>query len=135
MSETKKILLVDDEPDAIAIVEAMLSELGEFVIFTASDGLAGLEKAKAVQPDLIILDVQMPGKSGFYVFSDLRKNESTKDIPVIMLTGIAEQTGIGFSAHDMGDLLGEEPNAYLEKPIEAAALQRTAAKLLGLQAP
>ena len=92
----------------------------------------GLEKAKEAKPDLIILDVQMPGKSGFDLFSELDKDESTKDIPVVMLTGVEEKTGIGFSAKSMGEFFGKEPAAYIEKPVDATELQNTVSKLLGL---
>jgi len=132
MSDVKTILIVDDEPDAIDIVESMLSEIGEFNILTANDGRTGEKKAREAKPDLIILDVQMPGKPGFYVFHDLRKDEATKDIPVVMLTGIAEKTGTRFSASDMGDHLGEEPDAYLEKPVAPEVLQKTVRQLLGV---
>ena len=132
MLEKKKILIVDDEPDAIDIVEAMLSELDQVTTLSANDGNSGLAKAKVSSPDLIILDVQMPGKDGFGVFAELRKEESTKGIPVIMLTGVAERTGIGFSQKDMKDFLGTEPAAYIEKPVDPEILQTTVSKLLGL---
>ncbi len=132
MSNAKTILIVDDEPDAIEIVKAMLSEVGEFEILTANDGASGFDKAKEAHPDLIILDVQMPGRSGFFVFYDIRKEPTTKDIPVIMLTGIAELTGTHFSGEEMGDLMGEEPDAYLEKPVDALELQKAVSEQLGM---
>ena len=132
MSDEKKVLIVDDEPDAIEIVESILSDIGGITTFSASDGNSGLEKAKEIKPDLIILDGQMPGKSGFDMFDDLNRREDTKDIPVIMLTGIREKTGIGFSGEAMGDYYGKEPAAYIEKPVDAEKLQETASKLLGL---
>jgi CheY-like chemotaxis protein len=133
MSEEKKrVLIVDDEPDAIDIVETYLSEIRGIITLSASDGDSGLEKAKETKPDLIILDVQMPGKSGFDVFRELKKDESFKDTPVIMLTGVKEKTGLGFSADDMHEYLGSEPEAYIEKPVDAVTLQKTASRLLGV---
>ncbi|MFC1542148.1 response regulator [Candidatus Latescibacterota bacterium] len=132
MSDEKKVLIVDDEPDAIEIVEAMLSELETVTTLSANDGDSAIAKAKVTGPDLIILDVQMPGKSGFDVFSELKKDVSTTDIPVIMLTGIGEKTGIGFSSKNMEDYLGDSPDAYIEKPVDAVTLQKTVSKLLGL---
>ncbi|MFC1538663.1 response regulator [Candidatus Latescibacterota bacterium] len=132
MSDEKKVLIVDDEPDAIEIVEAMLSEFETVTTLSANDGDSAIAKAKVNGPDLIILDVQMPGKSGFDVFSELKKDVSTTDIPVIMLTGIGEKTGIGFSSKNMEDYLGDSPDAYIEKPVDAVTLQKTVSKMLGL---
>jgi len=132
MSGEKRVLIVEDDPDAIDIVEAMLSEIGGIVTLSASDGNSGLEKAKETKPDLIILDVQMPGKSGFKVFSELKKDESLRDTPVVVLTGIKEKTGLGFSAEDMKEYLGSEPEAYIEKPVDAVTLQNTVSRLLGV---
>jgi len=132
MSDEKRVLIVDDEPDAIDIIETMLSEISGLITLSANDGNSGLEKAKETRPDLIILDVQMPGKSGFKVFSELKKDESLKNTPVVMLTGIKEKTGLGFSAEDMEEYLGSEPEAYIEKPVDAATLQNTVSRLLGV---
>ena len=132
MSNGKSILIVDDEPDAIDIVDAMLSEIGDFNVLTANNGKKGLEKAKEAKPDLIILDVQMPEMDGFQVFGALKRDDSTKNIPVIMLTGVGEKTGIKFSAQDMKNYIGEEPDAYIEKPVEPDELQNTVAKILSI---
>ncbi|MBC8383656.1 MAG: response regulator [Candidatus Cloacimonetes bacterium] len=132
MAENKKILIIDDEPDAIAFSEAMLSELGEFEIETAINGLEGLQKAEAVKPDLIILDVQMPVMNGFQVFKELKKNEATDTIPVIMLAGMAATTGLRYDAKDMGITLGSEPEAYIDKPVEPEEFHKTVSSILGL---
>jgi CheY-like chemotaxis protein len=132
MSNEKRVLIVEDEPDAIVIVEAMLSEIGGIITLSTNDGVSGLERAKETKPDLIILDVHLPGKSGFDVFSELKKDESLKDTPVVMLTGVREKTGLGFSAEDMKEYFGREPEAYIEKPVDAAKLQNTVSRLLGV---
>ena len=90
MALKKSILVVDDEPDAIEYVNAILAEIGDFKIIPSYDGLDGQNKAKTELPDLIILDVMMPEKDGFKVFYDLQKDPETKDIPIIMLTGVAD---------------------------------------------
>jgi len=131
MSENKKILIVDDEEDAIEFVEAALADVGEFTILKATDGESGLAKAKETVPDLIVLDVQMPGKGGFDVFNDLKKDPATETIKVIMLTGVAEKSGIRFSGEAMGAYFGKQPEAYIEKPVDPAQLQKTVAELLG----
>lgn len=120
MAETK-ILVVDDEPDNITFVETILKKEG-FTVLSAGDGLEGVERAVEELPDLIVLDVQMPKMNGFEVFDKLRKEGSTKQIPVVMLTGIREKVGIGFNAEDMKKFYGEEPNGYVEKPISPEEL-------------
>jgi len=132
MAENKKVLIIDDEPDATAFSEAMLSELGDFEIVTASNGLEGLQKAEAIKPDLIILDVQMPVMNGFQVFKELKKKDDTENIPVIMLTGIATTTGLRYDAKDMGITLGSEPDAFIDKPVEPEEFHKTVSQILGL---
>ena len=93
--DPQKVLIVDDEQDCITFLKAILEE-EDLEIMEAHDGSEGLEAAKQQKPDLMILDVQMPKMNGFEVFEQLRKDPDTQDIPVIMLTGIREKTGIGF---------------------------------------
>ena len=81
-------------------------------------------------PDLVILDVQMPEMDGFEVFQEMKKDEELKAIPVVMLTGIREKMGIGFSSDDMKDYMGDRPTAYIEKPIDPAKLIETVSKVL-----
>ena len=115
--KNKKVLVVDDEDDSVSFLEAILKEQGLGVI-SANDGEAGLNKARSESPDLILLDVQMPKINGFDLFKMLRDDEKTKEIPIIMLTGIEDKIGIGFSKEDMKEFYHEEPQDYLEKPIE-----------------
>jgi CheY-like chemotaxis protein len=126
----RKVLVVDDEPDAVEFVRTVLEEAG-YEVLSAADGDAGLAAARAEAPDLIILDVQMPGKDGFTVFAEARSDEQLKGIPVVMLTGVGQKMGIAFSAEDMGDYLGEEPNAYVEKPVDPEVLEATVRDLIG----
>ncbi|MCD6101487.1 MAG: response regulator [Candidatus Cloacimonetes bacterium] len=132
MSDLKKILLVDDEQDSIEFCEAMLSAIGKFNIQSANNGIAGLQQALSFQPDLIVLDIQMPGMNGFQVFKELKKEAITSNIPVIMLTGIATTTGLRYDAKDMGVTLGAEPEAYIDKPVDPETFQKTVSKLLGI---
>jgi two-component system alkaline phosphatase synthesis response regulator PhoP len=133
MSDVRKILVVDDEPDAIEFATAVLEDIGDITVESAGDGVRGFEKAKETRPDLIILDVQLPERSGFLAFMDIRQHESTSHIPVVMLTGISEKIGIKFSGADMEEFMGEGPDAFLEKPIDPAKLQETVRGLLGLE--
>ena len=125
MPNAKNILIVDDNPDAAEFVKAVISVIGNFTVSTAYDGNSGLEKAKTEKPDLIILDVVMPGKDGFMVFSDLRKIPETENIPVVMLTGISAETGVKFGREDMGECIGKEPEEFLDKPVDPKRLHET----------
>jgi len=118
----RKVLVVDDESDSREFVRAILEPMG-WEVCEAEDGSSGLEMAKSARPDLIILDVQMPDMSGFDVFGKLIKNGDADNAKIIMLTGIAEKTGMGFSSEEMGDFLGREPDAYIEKPIDPETMK------------
>jgi len=125
----RKVLIADDEADVHAFVEAALEADG-YQLIKAMDGQEALDKTRAERPDVVILDVQMPKKDGFMVFAELRGDEATQGIPIIMLTGVGERTGIKFSAETMGDYMGSEPDAYQEKPIDPVALRETVSRLL-----
>jgi CheY-like chemotaxis protein len=84
----KQVLIVDDDRNAVKFLSAVLSEHG-YEPVAAYDGAEGLEKVKQDEPDLIVLDVMMPKKSGFVLFKQLKKEEPYKDIPVLMITGVS----------------------------------------------
>lgn len=83
-----KILIVDDQPDNLYILNERLGKVG-FDVITAGDGYQAVEKAINEQPDLILLDIMMPGISGFETCSTLIANERTKNIPVILVTALS----------------------------------------------
>lgn len=86
MSEKKKkILFVDDEPDQVTMVSLRLAKNG-YTVVSAADGEEGLRKAFEEKPDLILMDVLMPGLDGFEVCRRLRKDPATKHIPIISTT-------------------------------------------------
>ncbi len=86
---TRKILLVDDEPDVIETVRFRLTQEG-YEILTAGDGLTALDAARSNQPDLLILDVMLPGENGYRVAHKLREEQQAgtypKPLPIILLT-------------------------------------------------
>jgi len=86
---SKQVLVVDDDENTRRFLSVALSENGYDPI-TACDGEEGLTQIQESKPDLILLDVMMPKKTGFVLFKQLRRKEEYKDIPVIMLTGVAE---------------------------------------------
>ncbi|MGB2755737.1 MAG: response regulator [Phycisphaerae bacterium] len=126
----RKALVVDDESDARAFVSTILKKDG-WEVAEAENGTTGLEKAKVLRPELIVLDVQMPEKDGFLMFTDLIKDPDTRDCKVIMLTGVADKVGIRFSGEEMGEFLGKEPDAYVEKPIDPDAFKRVVRRVMG----
>ena len=89
----KNILIVDDDPDVVLFLSTVLKDHG-YITVDASNGREGLERAKSDHPDLILLDLMMPQKSGIALLSDLRKDDALKEIPVIMVTGVSGETGI-----------------------------------------
>ena len=125
---TRTALVVDDEPVARDFARAILESAGWNVI-EAPDGQTARKIALEQKPQLILLDVQMPGESGFSVFAELRENQVTAGIPVIMVTGVTEKTGIKFSQKEMGEFIGKEPEAYLEKPVDPETLKSTVASV------
>lgn len=82
----KRILLVDDSSTSRMAARMFLSRLGPYVLISACDGLEGVEKAIAEQPDLILMDIEMPRMTGLEACKLLKQNEATKNIPVILLT-------------------------------------------------
>jgi len=119
----KKILVIDDEPDIIVFIETLLTDNG-FKVITANDGITGLQKAKAEQPDLITLDITMPGKSGIQLFRELRSTAETANIPVFIVTGTI----------DFRQLMYQKaipaPDGFMMKPIDPKVLLTTVNKIL-----
>jgi CheY-like chemotaxis protein len=82
----RHVLIVDDYPDALDIWTLYLRSLG-FNVSTAADGLSAISQAEQLLPDLIVLDLELPGISGFEAARRLRQNPATHDIPLIAATG------------------------------------------------
>jgi CheY-like chemotaxis protein len=124
----KKVLIVDDEPEAIDFASAVLEENG-YLAISAEDGIEGMEKVRAEKPDLVLLDIMMPGKGGIAMYRDLRKDEETKDIPVIIITGVAR--GQRFEESMMRkDPDIPLPDGYIEKPMKPEGLLKLVEQLL-----
>jgi two-component system sensor histidine kinase/response regulator len=106
----KKIMAVDDENDVLLVIKTALQGEG-FKVVTASSGPEALEKIPVEQPDLVILDIMMPGMSGFEVLEKLKADGATARIPVIMLTGLSERGKIR-------EALASGTDYYIVKPFE-----------------
>ncbi len=127
MSETlKKILVVDDEPDMLDFLSTFLKDNG-FEVILATNGKECFKKAKKEKPDLITLDITMPEESGVKAFRNIQEAEETKDIPVIIVTGISKD----FKKFIHTRKHVEPPKAYMEKPIDTAALLLKINEILG----
>lgn len=85
----KKVLVVDDDVNTVKFLSVALEENG-YQPVGAYNGREGMEKIEAENPDLVILDIMMPKKTGVVLLRQLRKDEKYKDLPVVMLTGVAE---------------------------------------------
>ena len=125
---TQRILVVDDEPDITALVAFHLARAG-FRVSTAATGPDALKAAKDERPDLIVLDLMLPGLSGYDVLAELRKRDETRDVGVILLTARRDEPdrirGLSLGADD-----------YLMKPFSPAELVlRVQALLRRLVAP
>jgi DNA-binding response OmpR family regulator len=119
----KRILVIEDDPDIALSLRLTLEREGEFSVEVAAEGAQGLKRALERPPDLILLDVNLPGMDGFEVCRHVRKNPATEFTPVIMLTA-----RIGESDRVLGLDLGADD--YITKPFSPKeALARVRAVL------
>ncbi len=113
----KKILIIDDlKSDLVLIKKIIKTHFKDFTVFTATDGVEGLQIAKSHLPDTIILDIFMPGMNGYEVAERLKKDASTKFIPIIMLTANYD------TESSMTRALESGANVFLYKPINRVEL-------------
>jgi twitching motility two-component system response regulator PilH len=129
---SKKVLVVDDDPDVRLFNVTVLEENG-YTPIEAANGEEGLKKVKKEKPDLVLLDVLMPRESGIRLYRNLKTDKAFKNIPVIMLSGIAEKSFLR-SQKALTEFGGAEvpaPEAYLEKPVESEELAEAIKKVLG----
>ena len=117
-----KILVVDDSPTSRQILTNSLDGQG-YNIVTACDGEEALQKAVTEHPDVILLDVVMPGKNGFQVCRQLKTDEATKDIKIILVTSKSQKTDRFWG-------LKQGADEYITKPFEETELLQSVAKCL-----
>ncbi len=110
----KKILIVDDDPTSLKILESMLPE-EKYKVIKAQDGEEALESAFGDPPDLILLDIMMPGIDGFEVTRRIKTDERTKDIPIIIITSLEK-------SETMISGLKEGAEELLNKPVHSTEL-------------
>jgi len=119
---SKKVLIIEDDPSFSRAVSHIVEKEGYSVI-TASNGITGLRMAKEDKPDLLILDVMLPGVDGFEICSRLRNEPQTTKLPIIMLSAKGQEadktTGLKVGA-----------DVYLTKPVDRAVLLEKLTSLL-----
>ena len=128
----KTVLIVEDELDMRIFISTLLETSGYKPVMTR-DGKEGLIKARDFLPDLIILDVMMPGEGGVQMYRQLKMDQTLKAIPVIMLSAVAQKT-FSHYLNMVNARLGKpipKPEAYIEKPPEAEDLLKITASLIG----
>ncbi len=121
----RKVLIADDEEAVRALVEATLANDGTIKMYAAEDGQQALDVAREIVPDVIFLDVMMPKLNGFEVCQALKSDPATRDIKVVMLTGLAQNP-------DGHMAVGEDQaDDYLLKPFSPVELFRIFEDMVG----
>ena len=120
-----KILAIDDEKDFLELIKEKL-ELEDYDVITATDGDEGIEKAYEHKPDLVLLDIKMPKKSGIEVLNTLKKDVNFK-APIVMVTAIGDFDQIKASYENSADF-------YVTKPVNLEKLLKNIRALLSIQA-
>jgi len=109
ISEIPTILIVEDNSDNMITIKALLD--GKFTVIEAEDGISGIESAKKNKPDLILMDIALPGMNGIDALKEIRKEKALKDVPVIAVTASAMKG-------DMENLINYGFDSYISKPID-----------------
>lgn len=118
----QKILIADDEPNIVISLEFLLKREG-YTVLIARDGQEAIDSIVREQPDLVLLDVMMPKKTGFEVCQEVRANESLQAIKILMLTAKGRDTDMA-----KGAALGAD--AYMTKPFSTRELVQKVAQML-----
>jgi DNA-binding response OmpR family regulator len=121
---TARILIADDEPNIVISLEYLMKREGHEVLI-ARDGQQAIDAILRDRPDLVLLDVMMPLKTGFEVCQAVRANDAVKDTPILMLTAKGRET-------DVAKGLGVGATAYMTKPFSTREMAQKVRELLGL---
>ncbi len=121
--EERRVLLIEDEPNIIEAIRFILSRDG-WRVDTHSDGKSAVEAVRERSPDLIILDVMLPNRSGYDILNDLRGAEETHDVPVLMLTARGQKKD-----RELAERLGA--SRFMTKPFSNREILETVRELAG----
>ena len=124
---THKVLIADDEPNIVISLEFLMKREG-YQVLVARDGPQALEAIQRERPHLVLLDVMMPGKTGFEVCQAVRADDTLAAVKIVLLTAKGRDTDIA-----KGQALGAD--AYVTKPFSTKELAARVRELLGLAAP
>lgn len=131
--DKRTAVVIDDEKDLTAFLASILEENG-FSVRTANEAVTGEEMIREEPPDIILIDLMMPGRTGIQLFTRLRGDEATRDIPLVMVTGIKDQLNI-----DWGEIVdrfkSRKPDGFVEKPIDPERLMRVIEGVLSGEVP
>jgi DNA-binding response OmpR family regulator len=127
MSDVPVVLCADDDEDILSLVSLRLERAG-FRVLRATDGDSAVEAARAHRPDVVVLDVMMPKRTGYEVLAELRRDAALRDLKVILLSARVQQTDVD-RGYDAG------ADAYLPKPFRSQDLVATVARLAGVPSP
>ena len=125
---TKHILCIEDEPEMIDLIRLILGRRG-FEVIGAAGGKEGLEKVRKEPPDLILLDLMMPDMDGWEVYQQIKADEKTKDIPVIVVTAKAQSIDKVLGLHIA------KVDDYIAKPFSPQDLLNSVDKVFGERNP
>jgi CheY-like chemotaxis protein len=140
MSTGKEVLIVDDSEENVAFMSEILEDLGHSYR-VARNGKEGMQALQEKKPDLVLLDIMMPRKSGVKVFQEMKRDPELEKVPIIIVTGLGDVTGVDietgqeqeketyqddivrrFGAALRKQLSGLTPDALVEKPIDPPLL-------------
>jgi CheY-like chemotaxis protein len=140
MPDDKEVLIVDDSEENVAFMQEILEEMG-LPNRVARNGKEGMQALQEKRPDLVLLDIMMPRKSGVKVFQEMKRDPELEKIPIIIVTGLGEATGVDietgreedketyqddivrrFGAALRKQLAGLTPDGLVEKPIDPPQL-------------
>lgn len=122
MTKPASILVVDDDPEIVAMLTTRLTRRG-YQVQSAADGHRAIELAKRERPDVVLLDVMMPGKSGWEVARALKQDPVTQNVKIVMVSAIGEKTN-----EITAPIYGAD--AHVDKPFEFEKLEKVIAGLL-----
>jgi CheY-like chemotaxis protein len=125
MSDKKLALVIDDDPDIVTFLTALLQDNG-YETDSAVDGVEGLKKTRDRKPDVVLLDITMPEKSGVRYYRDIREDKELKSIPVVMVTGVMQEFKHFISSRRQVP----PPEGFIHKPVDKQELLDTVAKVL-----
>lgn len=115
----RTVLIIDDDADTLTYMSTILLR-GGFLVITAKDGQEGFQKVADHRPDAVLLDIMMPRQSGIHLLQQLKTHPEHRVIPVILVTGVGQMTGVDIRKH-MRDEAGQDairPDGFLEKPVK-----------------